>query len=170
MNAQQILEAAKSQVWKRGQVKAACYEHKVPVAEREAIYAALGMAPTAAAVPSPPTENARPVTTAPAPRKAKGVMTLKYAATDFLTGSKLEAGTDAIGVKMGGRWDFTAAPGVSLEDARRALEVLLLSMGDDEGGPHGVLDHEDYRTLLQFGERFPYYAARIATEVPGLAN
>ena len=38
------------------------------------------------------------------------MMTLKFAATDILTGQPLAAGTSVEGVKLGGQWDFTAEP------------------------------------------------------------
>jgi len=56
MNAQQIIETAKSEKWKRKQVKQVCYSHKVPVEEREEIYAALGFAPTTTTTTTATTE------------------------------------------------------------------------------------------------------------------
>jgi hypothetical protein len=161
--AQQVLDQARTEGWKRAQVKAACYERKVPNQEREAIYAALGMAHTS---PSQAASDAETWARARRrrPRPLFGNMDLSFPARDRLTGEHLAAGTRVIGFKVGGQWEFTAEP-VAPEDFRKACEALLLSNDDDDGYD---LDHEDLDLLAEFGRRYPRFAVSIGCDVPGL--
>lgn len=172
MNAQQILETAKSEGWKRKQVKEACYAHKIEIAQREAIYAALGMAATgpaqAAEVAQAAPEQPEPIA-AQTKEAAFGNMTLKFAATDKLTGETISAGTRVIGVRLGGEWDFTAVR-TNAANFRKACEAALFSNDPEEGGPNGNLDSDDYRLLASYGNEFPYFQRFIACDVPGLAH
>lgn len=170
MNAQQIIDVAKAEHWKRKQVKEACYQHKISLEEREAIYASLGMAPTQAApTPEPEPEPAPRVIRHEGPKPAKpfGNFTLKYDAVDKLTGKTLVAGTRVIGFKIGGEWDFTAEQ-TDEGTFRKVCEAALFSNGVDEGGPDGELDSDDYRLLASYGNEYPYFTRFIACHVPGL--
>ena len=89
-------------------------------------------------------------------------MELKYPAKDALTGRQLDAGTEVCGVKVGGRWDFTAEP-VDTKTFRKLTEAMLLSLEDVPD-----LDHEDYTLLAAFGQRYERVASMIGCDVPGL--
>lgn len=166
MNAQQILDSARTNNWNRKQVKQACFDHKIDLAERESIYAALGMAPTGPAqvVGQPAAKSATAISPVATPIARRGNMTLKFPAQDCLTGLPLEAGTDVTGVKLGGTWDFTAEP-IGAGEFRKLREAVLTSM-DDEA--EQILDHEDYSLLAEFGRKYSHVAAIIGVEVPGL--
>lgn len=165
MNATEIMQKAKAEGWKRAQVKAACYEFKVPTEQREEIYAALGMAATGPATPAPAPEVAAAPRAETSAADNFGNMTLKFPAIDKLTGLPLPAGTRVIGVRLGGEWDFTAVR-TDPKNFRKACEAALLSNSPDGG----ELDSTDYRLLASYGKEFPYFQKFIAIEIPGLAN
>lgn len=174
LTADQIETRAKAEGWKRADVKQACYQNKVPIEAREAIYARLGMAATGPAY-TPPIEYQlaealglpEPLVT-PSGAAAFGNMLLKFPAKDALTGTDLSAGQRVIGFKSGGGWNFTTAD-VGMKDFRKAIEAAaLVNIAHDEGG-QCECDHEDYLLLEDFGGRFPHFRKSIWGEVPGLA-
>lgn len=133
-------------------------------ADRDAILEALGFAPTQAQEPVAPAIAKAVPTPTPVLKLARGELILKYAAQDCLTGDELVAGSVALGLKIGGGWDFTAEP-IGLAEFRKLREAMLLSFSDD---PANELDHEDYYILEEFGAKYPRVAAMIGCHVPGL--
>ena len=77
-------------------------------------------------------------------------MILKFPAHDILTGAQLRTGTNVVGVKIGGQWDFTAEP-ITTAEFRKLRTAMLLSHGED----NGQMDHEDYELLRIYGLRYP---------------
>lgn len=169
MTFEQITEAAKSQNWGNRKLRDALFTAGLKSRFDEAL-AAIGRPRT----PQPATSVAQPPSIAPlesthASVPKFGNMTLKFPAKDVLTGRPLAAGTRVIGLKVGGGWDFTTEP-IGVAEFRKLREAMLLSLDPDEGGTLHELDHEDYRLLEDFGNRYPEVAAMIGVAVPGLED
>lgn len=163
----EFIADAKASGWSRKETRDQLYRINDPVvwARRNEILTALGFAPAPQPQPAVAAPAPQPVTAQP--KLAKGEMLLSYPAKDCLTGAELAAGTKVVAVKLGGEWDFTAEP-ISFRDFKHLREAMLFSLGDEEGGPDGLLDHEDYAILAEYGGKYPHVAAMIGCAVPGL--
>jgi hypothetical protein len=182
--AQQVLDQARAEGWKRSQVKAACYERKVPKEEREAIYAALGMAPTGLPNNTPAADRQGPP---PPPDDGVGEedgdddldhvenprfpstvfenMALPWRERDILTGQQLTVGTRVVGCKVFDEcWAVTAELGW-WEVFGKLCEALVLSQ---DRKCHSMLDDEDLELLAEFGRMYPHFRQQIECKVPGL--
>lgn len=91
-------------------------------------------------------------------------MILLYPSTDYLTGDALPAGTTVIGTKATGRWQFTRET-IGYSEFAKLCEVIMISLGDDEGGPEGILDHEDYLLLAEYSDKYPRIERCIGVDI-----